>query len=329
MFGALWVQLTLQQLGVRHDAGEGLVEFVGRRPRQLGDEGLLLRARELLLGFGEALLDAELLAQVGEDPERGHGLAPLVDHRRAQAHRDELTVFAEGVHVRRRETPGPTVALALDAAHDVPGAPRGIEVSCREPADHVLGAVAVDPLGALVEQDEVAVHVGRDDPVHARVDQRLEELHRLDQLRLGAPLLGDVLEGDQHRALSLREARKGTAAHDPGARPAVREAQVDAARVLAEREALPEVSRALCVLGVDQLAHFQPVDLDGAADDLEGARVGEEKRAFGIHDRDPFGGRREEVGVALQLAHSALGFEAGERDLLRVVAQGLHHACVV
>ena len=54
------------------------------------------------------------------------------------------------------------------------------------------------------------------------------------------------------------------------------------------------------------------------------ARVREEEVPLGVDDDDAVGGALEEVGVALERAQPALGLEAGDGDLLRLVAQRLH-----
>ena len=66
----------------------------------------------------------------------------------------------------------------------------------------------------------------------------------------------------------------------------------------------------------------------GAAGDLVGARVGEEDLAVGVDDHDAVGRRVEEVGVALERLEPLLGLEAGEGDLLRLVAHRLEDARV-
>ena len=48
----------------------------------------------------------------------------------------------------------------------------------------------------------------------------------------------------------------------------------------------------------------------------------------GVDDHDAVGRALEEVGVALERAEAPLGLEAGDRDLLRLIAQRLHDARV-
>ena len=64
------------------------------------------------------------------------------------------------------------------------------------------------------------------------------------------------------------------------------------------------------------------------AGDLAGAGVGEEELALAVDDHDAVGGALEEVGVALQRLQAPLGLEAGEGDLLRLIAQRLQDARV-
>ena len=49
---------------------------------------------------------------------------------------------------------------------------------------------------------------------------------------------------------------------------------------------------------------------------------------LGVDDDDAVGGALEEVGVALQRAQAPLGLEAGDGDLLGLIAQRLHDARV-
>ena len=51
-----------QQLGIAHHARQRLVELVGCRAGQLGDQRLLLADVELFLGLRELLLDPHALA---------------------------------------------------------------------------------------------------------------------------------------------------------------------------------------------------------------------------------------------------------------------------
>src|SRR5262249_36774486 len=58
-----------------------------------------------------------------------------------------------------------------------------------------------------------------------------------------------------------------------------------------------------------------------ATRDLVGSRIREEHMSLVIDDEDAIGRRMEEVGVALERLEASLGFEACERDLLRLIAE--------
>src|SRR5262249_46873744 len=51
-------------------------------------------------------------------------------------------------------------------------------------------------------------------------------------------------------------------------------------------------------------------------------------RALGFENDDAIGRALEEVGIALKRAHSALGLEAGDGDLLRLIAKRLQYTSV-
>ena len=51
--------------------------------------------------------------------------------------------------------------------------------------EHVGYVPSGNSLGARIEQHHPLLHVGRDDRIDARVDQRFQELHGLDQFSLG------------------------------------------------------------------------------------------------------------------------------------------------
>ena len=58
------------------------------------------------------------------------------------------------------------------------------------------------------------------------------------------------------------------------------------------------------------------------------ARVREQQAPVGVERRQAVGGRREQVGVALEHAQALLGFDARVRVALRLVAQRLQDARV-
>ena len=62
--------------------------------------------------------------------------------------------------------------------------------------------------------------------------------------------------------------------------------------------------------------------------DLARLRVREEQAPVGVDDDDAVGRALEEVGVALERPQAPLGLEAGDGDLLRLIAQRLQDARV-
>ena len=329
VLGRLGVDLAGEQLRVVDHARERLVELVRGRARELRDERLLLGDRELLLRLHEPLFDSELLTQVGEDPDRGERPAPpVVDHRGAEVDRNAPPVLVRGVEADALEAARPAVLRRADHAHHLLRASRRVEGGDVLLADDLLGGPAVDALGAAVEEQDVALEIGGDDRVDARVDQRLEEVFRLGELGRDLALLGDVTEREEHGALALEERRERAGQHAETA-VLVAHPQVHALRVAALADAAPELDHRPAIRCVDQLQQVAASHLVlRHAGDLVGARVGEEQLPVGVHRRETVGRAGEEVRVALERAQPPLGLEAREVHLLRLIAQGLHDARV-
>ena len=106
--------------------------------------------------------------KVGGEANRAHFLALIAEQNRSRDEdRDARAILAFELAVEARDR---AAALAHLAQHIL-----GVVDGCIEvgggPTRHVLGAIAQQRLGALVEQDDIAFLVGGDDGVGRALDQ--------------------------------------------------------------------------------------------------------------------------------------------------------------
>ena len=87
----------------------------------------------------------------------------------------------------------------------------------RQLSHHLRGGVPGDALRPPVPEEDAPAQIGGDDAVHGRVDEPLEELLGLAQLRLDAARLGDVAEAEDGAPVLRPEGPRRDAQHQAAA----------------------------------------------------------------------------------------------------------------
>ena len=204
-----------------------------------------------------------------------------------------------------------------------------VELPHRLLADHVARAIAEQPLGALVEQDDLAAQVGGDDRVDGRVDQALEELLGRSQLVLERALGGDVAEREDHGA-GAGEHRRGRR-RDPDRR-ARRRRQLEVERVDVDagehaRDRVGDLARA--ARSATRSTSSLPSRPSRAKPVIRSAARLTNRMRPGVVEHDHTVGAGLEVLLErVDAAQPALGLVARARDPVRLVAQALEHGAV-
>ena len=86
----------------------------------------------------------------------------------------------------------PPVFGAPEFSHDLLANPFRIDLGDVDLSDHLFRSVACQCLRPFIKDDDVALHIGGDDPVHRTFDQIHEEFIGLSQLSLHPLPVGDV-----------------------------------------------------------------------------------------------------------------------------------------
>ena len=284
---------------------------------------MTLLRKDLVLRLLKLLLHPHLLAQIREDADGADGRFAVVDERRREQHRDPLAGRVDHVGLQ----PLDAAAAHAKLAHDLARLPVRIEVQGGRP-EHLVGGLSVDALGRVVREQNAPLHVGTDDAVDRRVDDALEKVLRLQELRFDGALGGDVAERAEHGAF-LTEDRVEVAAERDETPVFVANHDVHVLRVDPLAEAETNLVQARPLVGADDGLEGVAAELDlGVAGDLARLRVREEQAWLVVDDDDAVGGALEEVRVALEVLQALLRLEARDRDLLRLVPERLQDARV-
>ena len=181
-----------------------------------------------------------------------------------------------------------------------------VELLDRHLADDVVGVVAADALGALVEEQDVAAQVGGDDAVDGRVQDALQELGGAPQLVLELARERDVAEGEDRRLLLGEDADRRDRDHDAVARGRD-ELEVEVVDRLGAGRAADRRGQLLAMRRGDDLRQRPPRQaVARVAGDLLGGAVQVEDAPAGVEHQDAVGRAVDEGAVALDGAHLAL-----------------------
>ena len=189
-------QLVILQhdLAEEGDAGEWIVELMGHAGGEFAQGGHFLGLQQLHLGLFQFALDAQLFAAVVKEPDAGDLLVAVADQGGVEVDGNGGAVLAHRLGGVEFQLVPPAILLAAQLAHDLVGLALGVDLADIQVVQGLGDRVAGDFGGRVVEYEDLAGFIRRDDPVHGAADQVAEK---------GVGALEAVLQLLQHRQVEI------------------------------------------------------------------------------------------------------------------------------